>query len=159
MRLENERIVTEQEIEKMNEELANDERPIRPTETLTTTAPRGASADAIRDGVRQVEQSREASGADTPTPEQAAQGTNENTAGDTTGSTAGTATAGNSTTSDATTGDATTGGTASEKTAASQNEAPAEEAPKRSKSKLGAWARSASKKTSSSSKAEPYPGT
>lgn len=59
MRLENERIVTEQEIQKMNEEFASGERQIRATETLTTTAPRGASADAIRDGVKEVEQARE----------------------------------------------------------------------------------------------------
>ena len=59
VRLENERIVTEQEIQKMNEEFASGERQIRATETLTTTAPRGASADAIRDGVKEVEQARE----------------------------------------------------------------------------------------------------
>ena len=59
VRLENERIVTEQEIQKMNEEFASGERQIRATETLTTTAPRGAPADAIRDGVREVEQVRE----------------------------------------------------------------------------------------------------
>lgn len=141
MRLENERIVTEQEIEKLNEQSESGERPIRATETLTTTAPRGAPADAIRDGVRQVEQSRETSGTDTPTPEQAAQGTNETAAKDTAGNTADSTTA----------GDATTGGTAASETTAGENETPAEE-PKRSKSKLGAWARSASKK---SSKADP----
>lgn len=59
VRLENERIVTEQEIQKMNEEFASGERQIRATETLTTTASRGASADAIRDGVKEVEQARE----------------------------------------------------------------------------------------------------
>ena len=59
VRLENERIVTEQEIQKMNEEFASGERQIRATETLTTTAPRGAPADEIRDGVKEVEQARE----------------------------------------------------------------------------------------------------
>lgn len=64
VRLENERIVTEQEIAKMNEEAAA-ERPIRATETLTTTAPRGAPADSIRDGVREVEQAPETARIDT----------------------------------------------------------------------------------------------
>ena len=59
VRLENQRIVTEQEIQKMNEEFASGERQIRATETLTTTAPRGAPADEIRDGVKEVEQARE----------------------------------------------------------------------------------------------------
>lgn len=43
----------------MNEQMASEERPIRATETLTTTAPPGAPADIIRDGVREVEQTRE----------------------------------------------------------------------------------------------------
>ena len=43
----------------MNDQMASEARPIRATETLTTTAPRGAAADVIRDGVREVEQTRE----------------------------------------------------------------------------------------------------
>lgn len=79
VRLENERIVTEQEIQKMNEEFASGERQIRATETLTTTAPRGAPADAIRDGVREVEQARE-------TEQEPAEAENENRNGDGNGS-------------------------------------------------------------------------
>lgn len=40
----------------MNEE--NPEGQIRPTETLTTTAPQGASAEEVREGVRRVEEAR-----------------------------------------------------------------------------------------------------
>lgn len=75
VRLENERIVTEQEIQKMDEEFASGERQIRATETLTTTAPRGAPADTIRDGVREVEQARE-------TEQEPAEAENENRNGD-----------------------------------------------------------------------------
>ncbi|RAK98265.1 uncharacterized protein BO80DRAFT_427563 [Aspergillus ibericus CBS 121593] len=56
IRLENERLVTEEEIGKLNE--ASPEEQIRRTETLTTTAPRGASAAEIRQGVKEVEQAR-----------------------------------------------------------------------------------------------------
>ena len=56
VRLENERLVTEEEIEKLND--ASPEGKIRRTETLTTTAPRGASAAEIRQGVKEVEQAR-----------------------------------------------------------------------------------------------------
>lgn len=112
--------MTEQEIEKMNEEMATSEdRPIRATETLTTTAPRGASADAIRDGVREVEQTRETSRAGSTSAEQEEAGGNEN------------------------------------ENTVDETEKPAE-ATTRSKSKLGLWSRSASKRAS---KAEPYPGT
>lgn len=58
VRLENERLVTEDEINKLNEEAG--EGKIRPTETLTTTAPQGASSEEIREGVRKVEQARAA---------------------------------------------------------------------------------------------------
>lgn len=43
----------------MNEDVS--EGKIRPTETLTTTAPQGASAEEIREGVRNVERARAAS--------------------------------------------------------------------------------------------------
>jgi len=56
VRLENERLVTEEEINKLNED--NPESNIRATETLTTTAPQGASSDEIREGVRKVEAAR-----------------------------------------------------------------------------------------------------
>ncbi|PYH74517.1 uncharacterized protein BO88DRAFT_400189 [Aspergillus vadensis CBS 113365] len=62
VRLENERLVTEEEIGKLNDE--SPEGKIRNTETLTTTAPRGASAAEIRQGVKEVQQAREAA---TPT--------------------------------------------------------------------------------------------
>ncbi|KAJ5390408.1 uncharacterized protein N7496_001476 [Penicillium cataractarum] len=61
VRLENERLVTEEEIKKLNKE--NPDGQIRPTETLTTTAPQGASAEEVREGVRRVEEAR-ASAAD-----------------------------------------------------------------------------------------------
>lgn len=56
VRLENERLVTEAEITKMNEEY---EQQIRPTETLSTTAPRDAPISDVRDGVDQVRKTRE----------------------------------------------------------------------------------------------------
>ncbi|KAJ5735361.1 uncharacterized protein N7483_000486 [Penicillium malachiteum] len=59
VRLENERLVTEEEINKMNED--SSETRIRPTETLTTTAPQGASSLEVREGVRKVEQARASS--------------------------------------------------------------------------------------------------
>ncbi|KAJ5792749.1 uncharacterized protein N7503_008727 [Penicillium pulvis] len=59
VRLENERLVTEEEINRMNEDPS--EARIRPTETFTTTAPQGASAEEIREGVRKVEQARASS--------------------------------------------------------------------------------------------------
>ncbi|KAJ5240016.1 hypothetical protein N7468_004635 [Penicillium chermesinum] len=62
VRLENERLVTEEEIKKMNEEFA--EGKIRPTETLTTTAPQGASSEEIREGVKNVERARASSALD-----------------------------------------------------------------------------------------------
>lgn len=58
----------------MNEQMASEERPIRATETLTTTAPPGAAADAIRDGVREVEQTRETVLTSTANPQQEASG-------------------------------------------------------------------------------------
>ncbi|CAG7944099.1 unnamed protein product [Penicillium nalgiovense] len=58
VRLENERLVTEEEIAKLNEDTS--EGLIRPTETLTTTAAPGASSDEIREGVRKVEEARAA---------------------------------------------------------------------------------------------------
>ncbi|KAJ5924620.1 hypothetical protein N7466_008807 [Penicillium verhagenii] len=59
VRLENERLVTEEEINRLNENTT--EGKIRPTETFTTTAPQGASAEEIREGVRKVEQARASS--------------------------------------------------------------------------------------------------
>ncbi|XHG05469.1 hypothetical protein AWENTII_008691 [Aspergillus wentii] len=58
VRLENERLVTEEEIGKLNEQAA--EEQIRTTETLTTTAPQGASTEQIRTGVREAQQARDA---------------------------------------------------------------------------------------------------
>lgn len=58
VRLENERLVTEEEITKLNQDTS--EGLIRPTETLTTTAPPGATPDEIREGVRKVEEARAA---------------------------------------------------------------------------------------------------
>lgn len=57
VRLENERLVTEEEIGKMNEE--SPEERIRATQTLTTTAPQGASAAEIRDGIKQAQEARQ----------------------------------------------------------------------------------------------------
>jgi len=56
VRLENERLVTEAEVEKMNEEF---DRHIRPTETLNTTAPRDASIEDVHAGVQAVQRARE----------------------------------------------------------------------------------------------------
>ncbi|KAJ5793956.1 hypothetical protein N7457_000555 [Penicillium paradoxum] len=58
VRLENERLVTEEEINKLNQDTSR--VLIRPTETLTTTAPQGASSEEIREGVRRVEEARAA---------------------------------------------------------------------------------------------------
>ncbi|KAL4741182.1 hypothetical protein BDV11DRAFT_183502 [Aspergillus similis] len=70
VRLENERLVTENEIEKMNQESAEGTaaetgmgtetaRPIRSTETLTTTAAQGASTSEIRKGIKEAQEARE----------------------------------------------------------------------------------------------------
>ncbi|QQK47295.1 Monoacylglycerol lipase ABHD12 [Penicillium digitatum] len=56
VRLENERLVTEEEITRLNQDTS--EGLIRPTETLTTTALPGATSDEIRKGVRKVEEAR-----------------------------------------------------------------------------------------------------
>ncbi|KAJ5950295.1 uncharacterized protein N7479_008708 [Penicillium vulpinum] len=56
VRLENECLVTEEEITMLNQNTS--EGLIRPTETLTTTAPLGASSDEIREGVKKVEEAR-----------------------------------------------------------------------------------------------------
>lgn len=56
VRLENERLVTEAEIAKMNEDY---EQNIRPTETLSTTAPKNASISEVRSGIEQVQKARE----------------------------------------------------------------------------------------------------
>lgn len=48
--------MTEEEIKKLNE--SSPEGQIRPTETLTTTAPQGASAEEVREGVKRVEEAR-----------------------------------------------------------------------------------------------------
>lgn len=70
VRLENERLVTEEEIEKMNQESAEGTAaeigigtetapPIRSTETLTTTAAQGASASEVRRGIKEAQEARE----------------------------------------------------------------------------------------------------
>lgn len=56
VRLENERLVTEAEVAKLNEE---NEEQIRPTETLSTTAPRDAPISDVRQGVEQVQKARD----------------------------------------------------------------------------------------------------
>ncbi|KAJ5818568.1 hypothetical protein N7474_004159 [Penicillium riverlandense] len=77
VRLENERLVTEEEINQLN--LNASEGKIRPTETLTTTAPQGASPDEVRQGVKKVEEARASAatepGASKPT-QSASEGTN-----------------------------------------------------------------------------------
>ncbi|GLI72884.1 hypothetical protein PoHVEF18_001068 [Penicillium ochrochloron] len=81
VRLENERLVTEEEIRKMNEDSSEGQGQIRPTETLTTTAPQGASAEEVREGVKRVEEARasavDVAAASDPEPE--AQRVNEET--------------------------------------------------------------------------------
>ncbi|EAW21260.1 uncharacterized protein NFIA_064240 [Aspergillus fischeri NRRL 181] len=57
VRLENERLVTEEEISRLNED-STDGR-IRPTETLVTTAAPGASVAEIREGVKEAQQAGE----------------------------------------------------------------------------------------------------
>ncbi|KAL4870928.1 hypothetical protein BDV12DRAFT_164934 [Aspergillus spectabilis] len=60
VRLENERLVTEEEIEKLNKESADGtESQIRSTETLTTTATHGASIAEIREGIKEAQKARE----------------------------------------------------------------------------------------------------
>lgn len=62
VRLENERLVTEEEIEKMNQDSsdgAGTESQIRSTETLTTTAAQGASASEVRDGIKEAQKARQ----------------------------------------------------------------------------------------------------
>lgn len=56
VRLENERLVTEGEIQKLNEETPGE--PIRPTETILTTAPQGASVRQVREGVQEAQQTQ-----------------------------------------------------------------------------------------------------
>ncbi|KAJ9220963.1 hypothetical protein DTO027B5_7054 [Paecilomyces variotii] len=58
VRLENERIVTEEEIQRMNEQSSDDR--IRSTETLTTMAPQGAELEEVRRGVQQAREARAA---------------------------------------------------------------------------------------------------
>ncbi|RAH72837.1 uncharacterized protein BO66DRAFT_389414 [Aspergillus aculeatinus CBS 121060] len=58
VRLENERLVTEEEIGKLNDETSTDQDRIRATETLTTTAPQGASATEIRQGIEEAQHAR-----------------------------------------------------------------------------------------------------
>lgn len=50
-------MVTEQEIQKINEE--NGAGLIRPTETLVTTAPQGAPVEEVREGVQEAQETRE----------------------------------------------------------------------------------------------------
>ncbi|KAK2790047.1 hypothetical protein FQN53_000702 [Emmonsiellopsis sp. PD_33] len=56
VRLEKERILTEQEIEKLNAEDAT----INASETMTTTAAEGSTIDQVRAGVREAQAAREA---------------------------------------------------------------------------------------------------
>lgn len=56
VRLENERPVTDAEVARLNEE---NEEQIRPTETLSTTAPRDAPIAEVREGVEQVQKVRD----------------------------------------------------------------------------------------------------
>ncbi|RAL07118.1 uncharacterized protein BO97DRAFT_357212 [Aspergillus homomorphus CBS 101889] len=58
VRLENERLVTEEEIGKLNDDSTDHDR-IRNTETLTTTAPQGASVTEVRQGIEEAQQARE----------------------------------------------------------------------------------------------------
>ncbi|KAL4931148.1 uncharacterized protein BDV17DRAFT_289137 [Aspergillus undulatus] len=63
VRLENERLVTEEEIEKMNSESSGEAGTsttdqIRSTETLTTTAAQGASAAEVREGIKDAQRAR-----------------------------------------------------------------------------------------------------
>lgn len=51
--------MTEEEVNKLNED--NPENKIRATETLTTTAPQGASSEEIKEGVKRVEEARASS--------------------------------------------------------------------------------------------------
>ncbi|KAH8695464.1 hypothetical protein BGW36DRAFT_382734 [Talaromyces proteolyticus] len=73
VRLANERLVTEAEVAKMNQEY---NQHIRPTETLSTTAPRDAPISDVREGVEQVQKAREDSTnsagetAQSPTPQE-----------------------------------------------------------------------------------------
>ncbi|KAL1981280.1 hypothetical protein VTN96DRAFT_2826 [Rasamsonia emersonii] len=62
VRLENERLVTEAEIARMNAEY---NEQTRATETLSTTAPKGASIGAVHEGVQQVQKAREGARTDT----------------------------------------------------------------------------------------------
>ncbi|KAL2834923.1 hypothetical protein BDW59DRAFT_136821 [Aspergillus cavernicola] len=63
VRLGNERLVTEEEIEKMNQESADGTVPqIRSTETLTTTAAQGASIAEIREGIKEAQKAIESKG-------------------------------------------------------------------------------------------------
>ncbi|KAJ5625744.1 hypothetical protein N7510_002053 [Penicillium lagena] len=74
VRLENERLVTEEEINKLNQDAS--EGKIRPTETLITTAPPGASSDEVRQGVKNVEEARASAATepDVSEPPESAQG-------------------------------------------------------------------------------------
>ena len=56
--------MTEDEIEKLNESASGEQ--IRATETLTTTAPKGAPAEEIREGVKKVAQARAAETLESP---------------------------------------------------------------------------------------------
>ncbi|KAL4781829.1 hypothetical protein BJX76DRAFT_334265 [Aspergillus varians] len=62
VRLDNERLVTEEEIEKINQESSDGTgttSQIRSTETLTTTAGQGASVSEIREGIKEAQEARE----------------------------------------------------------------------------------------------------
>ncbi|KAL3466261.1 hypothetical protein BJX64DRAFT_25206 [Aspergillus heterothallicus] len=60
VRLENERIVTEEEIEKLNQETTDGTTPqIRSTETFTTTAAQGASIEEVRQGIKDAQKHKE----------------------------------------------------------------------------------------------------
>ncbi|KAL4794627.1 hypothetical protein BDV19DRAFT_364515 [Aspergillus venezuelensis] len=79
VRLENERLVTEEEIEKMNQESSEggeggaEREQIRSTETLTTTAAQGASPAEIREGIEEAQRARERKALALAAPENAEQ--------------------------------------------------------------------------------------
>ncbi|PYH42359.1 uncharacterized protein BP01DRAFT_134587 [Aspergillus saccharolyticus JOP 1030-1] len=66
VRLENERLVTEEEIGKLNDENSAEHEQIRTTETLTTTAPQGASVAELRQGIEEAQHARLTAAAASP---------------------------------------------------------------------------------------------
>ncbi|KAI2792819.1 hypothetical protein POX_b02862 [Penicillium oxalicum] len=131
VRLENERLVTEDEIRKLNEETSD--TPIRPSQTLLTVAPQGASVEEVREGVKKVEEARASASSETTdrapagTPQPAAVSEQEQ---------------------------------ADARPDESNNEVPRPApVPTRTKSFLSMWSRTKSDTETSSGKVSPYPGT